>query len=80
MSPLRQSILGYSRLLGWCLAVGVIGAGGLAVVTADRAARHEIERGAANKAIFLGNVRACVHNPAHRRPWAVCEAEVRAAQ
>ena len=80
MSFSRDSILRFCRALGWGLAVGVVGAAGVAVSTAERAARHEVERGVANKQIFLSNVRACVHNPAHPRPWAVCEREARAAR
>ncbi len=80
MGPNRDSILRFCRVLGWCLALGVVGAGGLAVVSAQHAARHEVERGLANKRSFLREVRACVHNPAHPRPWAACELEVRAAQ
>jgi hypothetical protein len=49
-------------------------------MSAQHAARHEVERGLANKRAFLSSVRACVHNPAHPRPWAACEMEVRAAQ
>jgi hypothetical protein len=76
----RESILRYCRIVGWCLALGVVGAGGLAAMSAEQAARHEVERGLANKRAFLSSVRACVHNPAHPRPWAACELEVRAAQ
>ena len=79
--PNRDSILAYSRILGWCLAAGLAVFVGAAAVQASAYLQRQQTYGLAQKRIFLDKVRACRRQAASPRPsWQDCEIRVRAQE
>ena len=76
-STKRASLLGWSRAVGWCLAVLVLVLSLALVVEARNTVEHQTERGAVNARSFIGKVRTCYrHGKDPYRTWQSCERRV----
>jgi hypothetical protein len=76
-STKRASVLGWSRAVGWCLAVLVLVLSLALVVQARNTVEHQAERGTVNAQSFIGKVRTCYrHGKDPHRTWQSCERRV----